>query len=86
MILRLRYKKLGGHYHCRLFTAERAGMTFAKSGDLVFRESEWEALLWAWNGSVEFLKDVESCGHAWLEEGCPICRAKFEHQLIEGAR
>jgi hypothetical protein len=41
MHIRLRFKKLGGHFHCRLFTAEHAHTTYAKCGDLVFSEREW---------------------------------------------
>jgi len=40
MIIRIRYKKLGGHYHCRVFIAVRNNYTFAKCGDLVFREED----------------------------------------------
>ena len=40
-VLRLRYRTLGGHVHCRLFTAAHPDMTFAKSGDLVFAIDEW---------------------------------------------
>lgn len=39
--IRVRYKKLGGHIHCRLFIAPGQGLTFAKCGDLVFDEKEW---------------------------------------------
>lgn len=41
MLIRLRFKKLGGHFHCRLFTAPGPTLTFAKAGDLVFDEREW---------------------------------------------
>lgn len=37
---RLRYKVLGGHVHCRVYTAPR-GLAFAKAGDLVFALAEW---------------------------------------------
>ena len=42
--IRLRYRVLGGHVHCRLFTATAKHLTFAKSGDLVFRVEEWDAV------------------------------------------
>lgn len=44
MILRIRYKKLGGLVHCRVFTARDVNQTFAKCGDLVFFENEWPAV------------------------------------------
>ena len=40
--LRIRFKKLGGHVHCRVFTAKTADGTFAKNGELVFDEQEWQ--------------------------------------------
>jgi hypothetical protein len=42
---RVRWKKLGGHVHVRVFTAGRPALTHGKNGDLVFREDEWEAFL-----------------------------------------
>jgi hypothetical protein len=44
VVIRLRYRVLGGHVHCRLFTAPASDQTFAKSGDLVFRVEEWDAV------------------------------------------
>ena len=41
-IMRVRYQKLGGHYHCRVFTAKGQDQTFAKCGDLVFDEQEFD--------------------------------------------
>ncbi len=41
MIFRLRYKQLGGHFHCRLFQAKGKNQTFEKNGDLVFDEQSW---------------------------------------------
>lgn len=39
LAMRLRYRVLGGHVHCRLFVGhEGAG---AKAGDLIFRVEEW---------------------------------------------
>jgi len=40
-VMRVRFEKRGGHYHCRVFTAKRVGLTFAKNGELVFDEAEW---------------------------------------------
>ena len=56
MIFRIRYKKLGGHYHCRMFSAKAKDMTFAKLGEVVFDESEFEAAKEAMVG-VEFIDD-----------------------------
>ena len=44
MIMRIRYRKLGGHYHCRVFTAPASDQTFAKVGELVFDERDWSSL------------------------------------------
>lgn len=40
-VMRVRFEKLGGHYHCRVFTAQQIGQMFAKNGELVFDEREW---------------------------------------------
>ena len=45
MIFRIRYKKLGGHIHCRFFEAEDHTKTFSKNGDLVFDEKSWKEFL-----------------------------------------
>jgi hypothetical protein len=58
VIVRIYYKKLGAHYHCRVFTGTLPDGTFAKSGDLVFRESEWAALQDLWWGVAEFLPET----------------------------
>ena len=39
--IRVRYEKLGGHFHCRLFTTQTQHGTYAKCGDLVFNEREF---------------------------------------------
>ena len=39
--IRIRYKKAGGHYHCRLFTTQTANGTYANCGALVFDENEF---------------------------------------------
>jgi hypothetical protein len=40
-VMKVRYEKLGGHYHCAFFTARAPNMTYAKNGDLVFDEREF---------------------------------------------
>lgn len=39
--IRIRYKKVGGHFHCRLFTARIANGTYANCGNLTFNEAEF---------------------------------------------
>lgn len=39
--IRIRWKKLGAHYHCRVFTSQNLNGTFARNGELVFDEREW---------------------------------------------
>ncbi len=41
MYLRIRYKKLGGHYHCRVFIGQSKVHTLANAGSLTFNEREW---------------------------------------------
>lgn len=42
---RLLWKKLGTHVHVQFYGAEHVNMTHASLGQLVFRETEWEAFL-----------------------------------------
>ncbi len=42
MIIKVRYEKLGGHYHCAVFSTKAEWRTFEKCGDLVFRDHEWD--------------------------------------------
>lgn len=62
MILRIRYQQLGGHMHCRVFTAKSPELTFAKCGDLVFDEHEWPEVVVALSRDkrIQFLPDGES--------------------------
>lgn len=39
--LRVYWKQLGGHVHCRVFSGRDALLTHGKNGDLVFDEREW---------------------------------------------
>lgn len=57
MVIRLRYKQLGGHVHCRLFTAREVRQTFAKCGDLVFDELEWPVVKARFESIGEVLED-----------------------------
>lgn len=41
-VMKVLYEKLGGHYHCRFFTAKTPTAAFGCCGDLVFDEKEWE--------------------------------------------
>lgn len=55
-VMRVRFEKLGGHYHCRVFTAKQTGQTFAKNGDLVFDEAEWPDIPLLMRGA-EFIEE-----------------------------
>lgn len=61
MLMRIRYKKLGGHYHCRVFTARgNIDSTFAKCGSVVFDEREWpEVRALFERGGAEVLEEAE---------------------------
>ena len=41
--LRVYYKVLGGHVHCRVFSGKAPDLTHAKNGDLAFSVEEWNA-------------------------------------------
>lgn len=59
--IRIRWEKLGGHYHCRFFTAEAVNQTFANCGNLVFDEREW----------AEIRKRLEKAAIEFLPEEGP---------------
>ena len=56
--IRIRWKKQGGHYHCRVFTSQNYNGTFAKNGDLVFDEREWPEVMDKLSGA-EFVDETE---------------------------
>lgn len=56
-VIRVRFRVLGGHVHCRLFTAAPPYTTFAKSGDLVFNLTEWPDIRTRLINSVEFIEE-----------------------------
>jgi hypothetical protein len=56
--LRIRWRKLGGHYHCRIFTGVE-GMTFANCGELVFDEDDWKQIMRLFH-TAEFIADGDS--------------------------
>jgi hypothetical protein len=57
MIIRMRFKVLGGHVHLRVFTAPAKNMTFAKCGDLTVRLDEWDRWRDMLHSAVEFLPE-----------------------------
>ena len=57
MILRIWHKKLGGHFHCGVFTAEQENFTFAKCGDLCFRENEFREVQVLLGDNVQWLSE-----------------------------
>jgi hypothetical protein len=58
--IRIRWKKQGGHYHCRLFTTQNYHGTFAKCGELVFDEREWPDIVDALEKrpTIELIEDA----------------------------
>ena len=60
-VMRIRYKQLGGHYHCQVFTATTLDATFAKNGDLIFDEHEWPDVKYILRGA-ELLDDTPAEG------------------------
>ena len=57
MVIRWRYQKKGGHIHVRCFTAKGRNFTFAKNGDLVFDEDEWDFIRDSLHKAVEILPE-----------------------------
>ena len=57
MSIRLYWKKLGGHVHCRLFTAPAKYQTHGKAGNLVFAEGEWPMVRSAFESIGEVLEE-----------------------------
>ena len=41
-VFRLRWRRLGGHVHVRVFQTSDPSTTWQKNGDLVFDEEGWE--------------------------------------------
>ncbi|HLX21671.1 MAG TPA: hypothetical protein VKR23_16110 [Gaiellaceae bacterium] len=58
--LRLRYRQLGGHMHCRVFSARATDHTFGTAGDLVFAVEEWPAVRAVLERVIEILPIEES--------------------------
>lgn len=56
-VFRVRYRKLGGHYHLRIFSARTRESTFAKLGDLVMDEDDWDAFCARGDVIWEFLQE-----------------------------
>lgn len=57
MLIRYRYKVLGGHTHVRVFCGESPDHTLAKCGDLTFRNEEFETLKDGVRVDLEFVED-----------------------------
>lgn len=56
-VLRIRYRILGGHVHCRLFVAPDPDTTFAPCGALVFSLEEWPDVCELLSLAVEILPE-----------------------------
>lgn len=54
--MRIRWRKLGKHYHCRVFSGIE-GQTFAKLGELVLDEDDWKDAGSFFGYAVEFIED-----------------------------
>ncbi len=67
MIFKFKYKRLGGHVHCDLFsgkTMESLGL----NGTVIFREEEWEK----WEESILFQLNPDGVTRILFEEVRPI--------------
>lgn len=54
---RLRWKVLGGHVHCRLFSTKNYNGTWAKCGDIIVSVEEWPQFQEALAGRVELKEE-----------------------------
>ena len=54
--LRIRWRKLGGHYHCRLFIGV-PGQTFANVGECILDEVDWVQIETMLRHSHEFINE-----------------------------
>lgn len=52
MVFKIIHEKLGAHIHCALFSARSPNLTWAKCGDFVVREEEFEDTKLAMSGVV----------------------------------
>jgi hypothetical protein len=70
VVIRIRYKKLGGHIHCRLFTSKAKNLTFGRCGELVFDEQEWDMVRDMLQSAIEFVPEesIESLAGHYLED------------------
>jgi len=57
MVIRIRYETLGGHVHCRMFTAKAKNFTFTKNGELVFSIEEWDMVQDMLHSAIEFIPE-----------------------------
>lgn len=60
MIFHIRWRLLGGHYHCRLFGSKSLRHTFALYGNMIIPAAEWEGFKKAFP-NVEFGEDYPNC-------------------------
>ena len=73
MMFRLRWKKAGGHFHCRLFESVN-GVTWAKNGDFVFDERSWPPAHDGFvRGGFEVLEE---------EAGQPVAEAEADEKSV----
>lgn len=56
---RIRFRKRGKHYRCRMFSAPNRDETFAMNGELLFDDQEFDSVKAAMPG-VEFIDDEET--------------------------
>lgn len=67
MIFKFKYKRLGGHVHCDLFSGVSVN-ALGKNGTLIFREEEWEK----WEESVLFRLAPDGVTRIFFEDVTPI--------------
>lgn len=56
-VMKVRYEKLGGDYHCTIFTARQPHMPYSLCGFVVFDEPEWNDIKLIMSGA-QFVEEV----------------------------
>jgi hypothetical protein len=57
MVIRVRYRPIAQHMHCRVFTASAPHLAFTKVGDLIVNEHDWPAVRQLLGSACEWVEE-----------------------------
>jgi hypothetical protein len=57
MVIRVRYRPIAQHVHCRVFIASAPHLTFTKVGDLIVDERDWPAVRQLLGSACEWVEE-----------------------------